>query len=130
MPHDDWFSAPASATVDTGARGSAVTISYTWVHADDGPQEGVLVIANAAEELVTGLWIDTWHQKQAQPLDAVGPAESEIMFEWAYGGDWRWQIVLQAGETLTITMRNIVPADADTGREAISYEAMEMQLLP
>lgn len=105
------------------------TIAYKWTHPDDGVQQGALVIANAGPGQVKGLWIDTWHQKEAQSLDAVEPNESEVLFEFTYGGDWGWQIAVLMTEALTITMRNIIPASVAHGGEAIAYEVMETQLL-
>ena len=46
MPTDEFQESPAPALVTTVAGGNAVVLTYTWVHPEDGPQEGVLLIGS------------------------------------------------------------------------------------
>ncbi len=128
MPDHEFAAAPASATITTAARGSLVTIGYGWTHPDDGAQEGALVLADAGPDRVSGLWIDTWHQQQAQPLNEVAATDSRVVFEFEYGDGWCWQIAVTVADALTVTMRNFVPADPGSGRDAIAYDVMRTRL--
>ena len=123
MPDDDLAYAPTTAAASLAARGSVLTFSYDWQHPEDGQQEGTLVVARTSESSSCGLWIDTWHQKSAQPLGDVEHTDDSILFEWEYAEGWRWQIEVAIAESLLVTMRNIVP------REPITpYETMTMRL--
>src|SRR5690349_1135425 len=59
-PDEPMRESAATATVTLSAQGRFLTIAYTW--ADDGPQDGVLLIGNEPKSnLVTAAWIDSWH---------------------------------------------------------------------
>jgi hypothetical protein len=123
MPDDDLFDAPTTAAATLTARGSVLSLCYDWQHPDNGQQEGTLVIARTADNAACGLWLDTWHQKSAQPLADVEHTDESIMFEFEYAEGWRWQIEVGIAEELLVTMRNIVPREPVT-----PYEAMIMRL--
>ena len=49
MPTDALFDAPATASVTTVAGGHAVVVTYTWVHPQDGPQGGTMLVGSPDE---------------------------------------------------------------------------------
>ena len=49
MPADAPHIAAATADVSTAVAGSLSTIAYTWSHADDGAQDGLLVLGRSSE---------------------------------------------------------------------------------
>ena len=125
MPTDEPYSAPATVTV-VAEPGDAVSIRYTWVHPADGEQRGLLVLADAGEERIAALWIDTWHQPTARAVESEASPDGGAGLEYVYADVWRWQVEVHADPNLRITMRNVVP---DLGEGHVGpYEAMVMNL--
>lgn len=132
MPADPPHVAPATADVSIAAAGSLITFAYTWSHPDDGAQDGLLVVGRNGEPPgAAAFWGDSWHQ-QPEPQVLLGGLESGVLIvSYAYGGDWRWQITVDATdpEVLTMRMDNIVPQSAATEEVAAgAYAAMVTEL--
>lgn len=132
MPSDPLRDAPFRATVAPAASGNLTQIAYTWVHPDDGEQEGLLVLGAGSEpDAVAAFWGDSWHQSP-EPRSLEGSVEDGVVtVGYAYGGDWRWQIALDVGvsDRLTLTMSNVIPASAATeAMPAGPYAAMRAEL--
>jgi hypothetical protein len=125
MPTDEPYSAPASATV-TAEPGDAISLRYTWVHAADGEQRGLLVLADAGDGRAAALWVDTWHQPTARTVEFDARPDGVTTFEYVYADVWRWQVEVVAEPDLRLTMRNVVP---DLGEGHVGpYDAMVMSL--
>ncbi|WP_174537388.1 hypothetical protein [Micromonospora chalcea] len=115
MPADPLAESPATATVATAAGGHLTTVSYSWAHPDDGPQDGLLVIAAGEEPgSLVAWWGDSWHQ-QPTPMTLTGTADGAAAVELSagYGGGWEWRITVDTADpaTLRLRMENVVPAD-------------------
>ena len=128
MPTDPFQDSPATAQVSIAARGNLTTIAYTWSHPDDGPQEGLLVVAPSDEpNAVVAMWGDSWHQSPApRVLDGTFDG-ARVVARYEYGDDWWWQITIDATipDALSIQMDNIVPESAvPEGAPAGAYSAM------
>lgn len=112
MPADAFHDAPAAATVTTAARGQAVVVTYTWVHPDDGPQEGVLLVGSPDEQLaVSAAWVDSWHQHPSVLLLSGTSADGRLDVTADYGGGWLWTISVEGDAPLRVTMLNVVPPE-------------------
>ena len=132
MPTDSPHVAAATADVSTAAAGHLTKIAYTWSHPDDGAQDGLLVVGPRGDAPgAVAFWGDSWHQ---QPDPVVLPGELQdgvLVVSYEYGGDWRWQITVDATdpEVLTLRMDNIVPQSAaGEGGFAGAYSAMVTEL--
>lgn len=128
MPGDPTHDARISATVSHAANGELTQIAYSWEHPDDGGQDGLLVIGpGGAPNTVAAFWGDSWHQGP-EPRSLEGTVEGGVVtVGYAYSGEWRWEIVVDAStaEQLTLTMSNVVPASAATDEiSAGPYPAM------
>lgn len=129
MPGDPLAEFPATVTVTMAAGGHLTLIAYTWKHPDDGPQDGLLVIASAGEQdSLVATWGDSWHQKPAS-MSLPGTPRGDATFEFAgdYGGGWGWRITLDAtdSENLRMRMDNVIPAEhATTEKSAGPYPVM------
>src|SRR5690554_4102816 len=78
MPADAPHSAPAAATVTLAAGGNLATIEYSWMHPDDGRQEGLLVIGLGEEPTAAlAFWADSWHQHPS-PQTLKGSFDSAV----------------------------------------------------
>ncbi|HEX9999180.1 MAG TPA: hypothetical protein VGB74_01895, partial [Actinoplanes sp.] len=119
------------------AGGHLTTFGYTWAHPEDGPQDGLLVISSAGEEIgadgsLAAVWGDSWHQKPATMSLPGGPgAGGTYEFTGDYGGGWRWRIVFDGTDTANLRMRmdNVIPADQATAEiVAGPYPVMFMDL--
>jgi hypothetical protein len=88
MPDDPAVPLESSLRVAEVA-GCALTLSYTWVHPDDGPQEGFLFVFEGEQApQVQAVWLDTWHQKP-QPMSLTGElAGSGARLSAPYGDGW------------------------------------------
>jgi hypothetical protein len=123
MPTDDFEGGASAVSVTGAARGRAVLVAYTWEHAQDGPQEGTLMLGAPAEDgAVTAAWVDSWHQRDVVLLTGTGsPDGATVGYEYAPG--WTWEIAVSTTDgDLTLVMRNGVPADE--GRPATQYDVM------
>jgi hypothetical protein len=132
MPSDPLGEFPATAAVSTAAGDHLTLVSYTWRHPDDGPQDGLILIAPAGEgDAVAATWGDSWHQKpETMALSGSRAADGSIALEGDYAGDWAWRILLEAGEAgeLRIRMDNVIPAGhASADLPAGPYPAMVLQ---
>lgn len=112
MPADPLAELPATATVTTAAGGHLTAVAYTWVHPEDGPQDGLMLIGKT-EDGLTATWGDSWHQK---PEQRTLTATDDQTFECEYGGGWGWQITFDPTDQDTFRMRmhNVIPADQAT----------------
>lgn len=103
------------ATVSSAANGELTQIAYSWEHPADGEQDGLLVLGPGGEpNAVAAFWGDSWHQGP-EPRTLEGTvADGVVTVGYAYSGEWRWEIVVDAAtpDQLTLTMRNVVPASA------------------
>ena len=117
MPREPAHHAETTATVSTAAGAMLTVIAYTWAHHEDGAQDGLLVIGPGGEaNRVTALWGDSWHQSE-QPALLTGTITQDVLtLGYEYGGGWRWQIRVDAGDptALALSMDNVVPASAAT----------------
>lgn len=128
MPADSPHAAAATAGVSTAAAGALTAIAYTWAHPVDGVQDGLLVIgANDESDGVVAFWGDSWHQAPHPTVLAGKFRDGLLVVSYEYGGEWRWQISVDATNTdsLRLRMENIVPQSAATEAVAAGpYEAM------
>jgi hypothetical protein len=132
MPTDAPYDAPMRAELSLAAGGHLTQIAYSWTHREDGPQEGLLVLGRGDEpNAVAAFWADSWHQKP-QPRVLEGAIEGGVVTAgYVYGGEWRWEIVVDFAEVdrLTLTMNNVIPASAATAEmPAGPYAAMRAEL--
>ena len=122
MPTDSFHDAPATAQLSTAAAGHGLLLTYTWEHAADGSQDGVLLVGSpeAGQQDVGAAWGDSWHQKPAMLTLNGTLADGILELSADYGGGWRWVISLagRGDDTLVLTMQNVIPAEHAT--EAIS----------
>ena len=114
------------------AAGNLIQMVYTWSHREDGAQDGLLVAGPTEEPPgAVALWGDSWHQSP-EPKVLVGRTnEGVLTVSYAYGGDWQWQITVDAtnADLLVLRMDNIVPQSAATeGVVAGAYPAMVTEL--
>lgn len=133
MPADAPAEGPSSAAVST--IGEALLLRYTWVHPDDGEQEGVLLVSGKPEDgPVTATLFDTWHQHSGfMTLTGQRTEDGGARLEETYLEVWGWQVEVTLGDTgATMVMRNVVPEPAlgmlpqgDPSSKAGPYDAME-----
>lgn len=131
MPFDDLHVAAATASGATAAAGADLVLRYTWVHAEDGPQDGVLLVGSPDEGRLTAAWGDSWHQ-QPRLLSFAGTATADGFDLTAdYGGGWLWTISATAvDEHLALTMHNVIPAEHATAEAAAGpYPVMVAELV-
>ena len=118
MPTDDLHEAPAAATITTAAGGYALTLTYEWVHAEDGPQDGVLLVGSPEEgqDAVTAAWGDSWHQKPELRSMTGTLADGRLELSAEYGGGWGWtiQVAKAPDDGLSLTMENVIPEEHAT----------------
>lgn len=110
MPTDPPRTAPATATVATAAGGHLTTVTYTWTHPADGPQDGLLVLGADEGGTAAAFWGDSWHQHPG-PRTLSGPVTGGV---WSVGYDyvpdeWRWQVVVDTSrvDVLRFRMDNV-----------------------
>jgi hypothetical protein len=133
MPQDPLAELPATMAVTMAAGGHLASIAYAWEHPDDGPQDGLIVVAPAGDDgSLAALWGDSWHQKPMPMSLPGGPAaDATFQFNGEYGGGWGWQIVVDAtdAENLRMRMHNVIPADQATAEiSAGPYPVMVMDV--
>ncbi|MDG4803046.1 hypothetical protein [Micromonospora sp. WMMD980] len=135
MPADPLVESPATLTVATAAGGHLTTVAYSWVHPDDGPQDGlVLIAAGESPGSLVAWWGDSWHQ-QPTTMSLTGAADdaSPVELSGEYGGGWAWRIVFETDGPGRLRMRmdNVVPADqAEPDAPAGPYPVMVTDLRP
>jgi hypothetical protein len=131
MPTDPLAELPARVTVTTAAGGHLTSIAYWWEHPDDGPQDGLLLLAQAeGNGSLIAVWGDSWHQKPAPMiLSGTQGMDAALEFEGEYGGGWRWRIILQAADaSLRMEMDNVIPSEHATAEiSAGPYPVMIME---
>jgi hypothetical protein len=130
-PNDEPEVAASLAVVSVAAAGLLTQIAYTWSHAADGEQSGLLVLGGGEEPgAVVALWCDTWHQPAARSL-AGGEADGVVHLAYTYAGDWQWVIEVDAtsADVLRVRMDNVIPESAAVqGYPPGSYWAMSSEL--
>ena len=117
MPSDVPHVAAATADVSTAAAGNLTAIAYTWAHPNDGAQDGLLVIGpDDDHDGAVAFWGDSWHQSPQATVLAGGFVDGCLVVSYSYGGDWRWQIIIDATtpDSLGLRMENVVPEAAAT----------------
>ena len=132
MPGDVPSDAPMKATISRAAKGALTQIAYTWVHPDDGEQDGLLVIGHGEESsTAVAFWGDSWHQSP-EPRTLEGTIDGEaVTLVYNYGGDWRWEVIVDASapDQVVLTMNNVIPESAATAEiSAGAYAAMRAEL--
>ena len=131
MPDDPAAEAAATAQLSLGARGNVAVIAYTWNHAADGEQEGLLVLGpDEAPDGVLALWGDSWHQKPAatQLRGATGTDTLTVGYAYAEGWEWRITLLVDQPHVLRWRMDNVVPPSASGTAEGVTYWAMDGEL--
>jgi hypothetical protein len=118
MPTDALHEAPATAELTTASDGHDLVLAYRWVHPNDGPQDGLLLVGSpdAEARLVTAAWGDSWHQKPNLLVLTGTLTGRRVEITADYGGGWRWAISLDGDrdDRLAVTMFNVVPAEHAT----------------
>lgn len=132
LPDDPVVRGAANAELTLPAAGHLLAFAYGWEHPEDGGQEGLLVVGAGEDGALTAIWGDSWHQKP-EPLPMTGAIEApgRLRVSGCYAGDWGWGIAFAAagGESLTVTMENVVPASAATAEvTAGAYTVMLAEL--
>ena len=130
-PDEDFFEAPATAEVTTGAGGHLARVAYTWSLPDEGPFDGMLVLGRGPEDgEAVAIFADAWHQQPASLVMRGTVADAVWSVEAAYLGDWRWRIVVDAtdDDLLRIRMENVVPPGGYEGAPEGPYSAMVSEL--
>lgn len=119
MPTDEPADAPSTLNVFRAAAGRASVLSYTWTHPEDGDQAVTLLLGTPDDDgLVTGAWVDSWHQ----PAVALLTGHDGILgYEYAPG--WRWEVQVSAADgVVSMQMHNLVPEQES--EPAVRYEVM------
>ena len=103
-----------------GLVGNGTSVTYTWIHPADGPQQGFLFMFDGEHEGQTaGVWLDTWHQAP-RPIRLAGTYEdSGICMAASYGPGWDWTIRIGAGPDA-----NLLFALDNSSPEIDAYPAM------
>lgn len=135
MPTDPLVESPATLTVATAAGGHLTTVAYSWAHPDDGPQDGLVVIAaGESPGSLVAWWGDSWHQQPTtMTLTGAAGGATGVELTGGYGGGWAWRIVFEAAGPGRLRMRmdNVVPDDqAGPDAPAGAYPVMVADLRP
>jgi hypothetical protein len=132
LPGDSLSEAPATGTLSLAAGGCVATITYTWIHPQDGAQDGLLAFGIGGDNSITALWGDSWHQHpEVKIFEGTIDARGLISAGYEYAAGWRWEIILDPTQTdvLSMRMNNIVLPEAATEEiPAVAYAAMLMEL--
>lgn len=131
MPTDEFVDGPGTAIVTTAAGGNVVVVTYTWVHPQDGPQDGVLLVGSPGEQdqSVDAAWGDSWHQRPSILTLSGTSAGGRLEVTADYGGGWAWTIAVEGEDPLRLTMFNVVPAELATADVAAGpYPVMRAEL--
>ncbi len=106
-------------------------LAYTWLHPDDGAQDGLLVLGpDESPGEVVALWADSWHQKPAAKHLRGTTGQDTLTVGYAYAEGWEWRITLTIDhpDRLRWRMDNVVPPSASGTDEATTYWAMDGDL--
>ena len=120
MPNDALSEAAATAELAVAAAGYDLVVRYTWVHPDDGLQEGVMLVGSPDDEgRVTVAWGDSWHQKPPIRIMDGTLVDGVLDVSADYGGGWRWTISVDGrrDDRLALTMHNVIPDEVATDDE-------------
>lgn len=130
LPTDELAAAPSSALSNVEAAGFGWSLRYDWTHPEDGLQTGMLLVGSPDEDgVVTGAWIDGWHQKPQLGVLTGTVVEGGVHVAMEYSG-WGWTIeVVGDGDGLRLVMCNVVPAGVD-GAEPGPYVVMDARWTP
>lgn len=125
MPTDDLVPAPSAADVTFEADGWGALLRYTWTHAEEGPQHGIMLISSPDDEgRITCGWIDSFHQKPALGIPTGELRDGGVHLEMEYMG-WGWTIDIRPdGDTARMVMNNVIPEGFD-GHEPGPYVVMD-----
>jgi hypothetical protein len=131
-PDDPPYEAAATVRVSAPVRGLVTEVAYTWVHAESGEHEGLLVLAEGGDPAgVVALWSDTFHQSPVAGWLTGTAHAGTVTLHLTYAGDWQWTIVVDASDPdrLTLRMDNTVPPSAAAqGYPVGTYWAMRAEL--
>ena len=112
-------------TIAKAARGTFLLLDYTWKFEGD-PQEGVLLLGyDAAQNVATAAWGDSWHMSQSimHCEGVIDDCAFNVRGGYAApsGPDWGWRITLTilAEHLINIVMHNISPE----GKEDLAVRA-------
>lgn len=116
----------STASVSAAARGKFMRVDYTWDYRGD-PQQGSLLFGHERERnVVTAVWIDSWHMG-AKYMACEGKAtDGAISVRGSYaappGPDWGWRTVIEprGADSFRLLMYNITPH----GQEALAVDAV------
>src|SRR5262245_22698818 len=131
MPDDPPAEAEATAQLTLGAGGKLAVLAYTWTHAVDGPQDGLLTVGPGdVPGEVLALWGDSWHQKPAAARLRGSAGDDTLTVGFSYAEGWEWRITLTADQpdVLRWRMDNVVPPSPSRGPETVTYWAMDAEL--
>lgn len=130
LPADPPSDAHAGATISAYAGSNVGVLGYIWIHPDDGPQDGVIVVGRGeADAECSVLWADSWHQPSARSFAAVPVDGAALRFSYEYADGWHWEVELTVvADAITLVMRNVVPEDNADGMTPGPYDAMAMRL--
>lgn len=126
--HDPHTGAPEDSLSTlslTPTEGEAVLrLDYTWAY-QGAPQQGTVLLAEAANQEVSASWTDTWHMgDQTMHCKGTTTSDGSLSLLGSYaappGPDWGWRVVIRAGRDIQIAMYNITPE----GQEEIAVEAV------
>lgn len=125
-PDDPVHECETMASVEFGANGKCLMISYQWSFEDDD-QEGLILVNPSKDAAAKIVWIDSWHQNDFMLLSGRFSG-SEVSTKANYTqpeyGDWAWRITLDAAEEdeFSIRMFNIFPDGTEVPAVEASYK--------
>ncbi|MDO5492284.1 MAG: hypothetical protein Q4F53_01565 [Nesterenkonia sp.] len=116
MPFDRLVEGPSQVALQSIGP-SAVSVTYTWNHPDDGPQHGGLLIGAPDDDgTVEAAWFDTWHHQPALMRLHGTHTDAGISLSGTYAEEWGWLIALDlsadGAAPSGMTMSNVIPESA------------------
>ena len=125
LPGHAPYGSQSTVVVTPILRATFVQLAIAWA-IDGEPQEGLLLVGHEpSADVVTAVWIDTWHMGDKfmvsrGQIDANGAMTVRGSYVVEGGPDWGWRTVLEPeGDTFRLTMYNVSP----DGEEALGVEA-------
>ena len=102
----------AQAVANNQGRDAAVSLA-SGSHPADGEQRGVLLVGGVGEDgVVEASLFDTWHQ-QPGLMQLTGTRDgSRVDLSAPYMDEWAWEVSVELGDDVSMTMRNVVPESA------------------